>query len=153
MDTSRKLDFSLVYQKTARQHNGQISLDGQMLKLLLAIDGKKNLATIGQEIGMNADTLTVAVAKLSDMGIIVPVQAAERYLDRAFLNAAKAHLAKALGPMAQLLIEDAAADLEVALDRIPIDRAAEFINALAVEIPDQGTRINFEKAMITILPK
>ena len=153
MNTSRELDFSLVFKKTAQQYDGQISLDGQMLKLLLALDGKKNLAVIGQEIGMNADTLTATVAKLSDMGLVVPVQTAERYLNRAFLNTVKAHLAKALGPMAQLLIEDAAADLEVPLDRIPIDRAAEFISALAVEIPDQSTRISFEKAMITILPK
>jgi hypothetical protein len=55
--------------------------------------------------------------------------------------------------MAQIVLEDTVAEMHLDPSEIPVDQAADLINHLALEIPDEETRIQFKKAMIPIINK
>jgi hypothetical protein len=43
--------------------------------------------------------------------------------------------------------------MDFSMSRIPKDQAAELISNLAVEIPDEGNRVQFQKSMIDLIKK
>ena len=75
------------------------------------------------------------------------------YLDEAFIQALKKNLSRAVGPMAEILIEDVAADMNLSTREIPLGQAAEFIGSLAMEIPDEESSVQFKKAMLELIKK
>ena len=56
MDFSSRELPGLFFRKVIRDDMGQISLDPQMIRLLLAIDDSKSLAQVAKEVGMTAVT-------------------------------------------------------------------------------------------------
>jgi hypothetical protein len=63
------------------------------------------------------------------------------------------NLSRVIGPMAEILIDDVMAEMSLNPSHIPADQAAEIINRLALEIPDEASQIQFKKSMIPILNK
>jgi len=64
-----------------------------------------------------------------------------------FHEVLKANLAKAIGPLAEYLVEDAFSDFNVNSDKIPKNQAASIIRYLAEEIKDSSLKHNFLKTM------
>ena len=85
--------------------------------------------------------------------MIEPVKKDIPYLDRLFLEALRINLSKIIGPMAEILIEDVVEDMNLKATEIPANQAAELINNLSLEIPEEKNRIEFKKSMLTILNK
>jgi len=50
-------------------------------------------------------------------------------------------------------MEDVLAEMGLDASRFPLEQAADIINRVALEIPDEGSRIQFKKSMIPILNK
>ncbi|MCP4686959.1 MAG: hypothetical protein GY859_02855 [Desulfobacterales bacterium] len=143
----------MAYRKTTTQLRGEISLNGEQLKLLMAIEENKSLGQIASETGFDNPTLKRTLASLLKFGLIERVQGGGSFLDRKFIDSLQLSLAQALGPMAEFLIEDAAADLGAPISRFPTARVAELIMALAREIPDADATDKFKKAIIPLIPK
>jgi predicted transcriptional regulator len=143
----------LYFKKIIRKDAEQVSLDANMIRLLLAIDEHRSLNQIADAVDMDTITLKQALAELLKRGLIEPVRRSAPHLDRMFYDALRINLSKAIGPMAEILIEDAAAEMNLTLNRIPVDQAAELITNISYEIPDDENRILFKKSMIQILGK
>ncbi len=141
------------FRKVNRMDSEEISLDADMIRLLIAIDENKDMAKIANEVRMDVTTLNATLVKLLKLKLIEPVKKAVPFLHKKFLQALKVNLLKAIGPMAEFLIEDVAANMKFPVSKIPIDQAAELISNLAVEIPDEEIRIQFEKSMIELIKK
>lgn len=141
------------YRKVIRKDGDQISLDADMIRLLIAIDENKSLYQIAEEVEMEAATLKENLSKLLEQGLIEPVRRELPVLDKIFLQALKINLSKAIGPMAEILIEEVVSDMELTAPEIPVHQAAELITALSHEIPDEINRIEFKKSMMDILNK
>ena len=141
------------YRKVIRKDNDQISLDADMIRLLIAIDENKSLYQIAEEVEMKAATLKKNLSKLLEQGLIEPVRKELPVLDKIFLQALKINLSKTIGPMAVILIEEVVSDMELTAPEIPVHQAAELITALSHEIPDEIKRIEFKKSMMDILNK
>jgi hypothetical protein len=88
---------------------------------------------------------------LPEQGPIEPTPKPKAFLDKAFLQALRIHLSRIIGPMAEILLEDGLAELNLDPRRMTVDQAAELVNHLALEIPDEKSRLGFKKAMIPIL--
>ena len=151
MGTSGQRHLEMHYRKVARSDNKEVLLDADMIRLLIAIDENKALGRIAQEIGMGPDTLSAALAKLLKIKLVEPVRKNGTGLGNQFLAALKHHLSLAVGPMAQILLEDALSDMNLSGGRIPPDQAAELISVLAVDIPDEDIRMQFKKAMLPLI--
>ena len=145
--------MDLFFRKIIRKDSDEISLDADMIRLLIAIDENKSLHQIAEEVEMETTTLKKTLSKLLNQGLIEPVKKDIPYLDRVFLEALRINLSKVIGPMAEILIEDVVAEMELKTSEIPVNQAAELINNLALEITDEKDRIEFKKSMLNILNK
>ena len=153
MDIGRPDQQEIYYRKVIRRDNSQISLDADMIRLLIAIDENKSLYQIADEVGMRADTLKTNLAKLLQQRLIEPVRKDLPVLDKIFLQALKINLSRVIGPIAKILIEEVVSEMELTAPGIPVHQAAELIAALSHEIPDEEKRIEFKKSMMDILNK
>jgi hypothetical protein len=141
------------FRKITRMDSSEVRLDADMIRLLIAIDEKKELAQIAGEVGMDPDTLKATLSKLLELKLIEPVQKDASYLSEEFLDALKINLSRIIGPMAEILIEDAAGELNLSLHEIPKEQAAELISSISLEIPDDQSRIQFKKLMLNELKR
>ena len=141
------------YRKVIRTDSDQISLDADMIRLLIAIDESKSLYQIADEVEMKAVTLKKNLSKLLEQGLIEPVKKDLPVLYKIFLQALKINLSKVIGPMAEILIEEVVSEMELTSPEIPVHQAAELITILSHEILDEGKRIEFKKSMMDILNK
>ncbi len=153
MDILSKDVMSMFFRKAIRKDNSAISMDGEMIRLLIAIDENKTLSRIGEEIGMNVSVLKETISKLVRLGIVEPVTKKTNYLSNAFLNELTVNLTHAIGPMAEFLIDDTVSAMGLVINEVPLNRAPEMITAIAEGIPDDQTRANFKKKMVGIMPK
>ena len=153
MDIGRPDQQQIYYRKVIRREHSQISLDADMIRLLIAIDENKSLYQIADEVDMRAETLKTNLEKLLRQGLIEPVKKDLPVLDRIFLQALKINLSKVIGPISEILIEEVVSQMELNSPGIPMDQAAELIATLSHEIPDEEKRIEFKKSMMDILNK
>ena len=152
MGTSNQSQLQAHYRKVTRLDNKEVLLDADMIRLLIAIDETKPLGKIAQEVGMNPDQLNVTLDKLLELKLVEPVlQKDKSSMGGRFLKALEQNLSRAVGPMAQIILEDALSDLNLTGKDIPQNQAAELISILAVEIPDEDVRMQFKKAMLPLI--
>jgi len=141
------------YRKVIRKNNDAVSLDADMIRLLIAIDENKNLYQIAEEVDMGTAPFKKALSKLLNQGLIEPVQKDIPVLDQSFIETLRINLSRAIGPMAEILIEDMAEEMEIDSSAIPVNQAAELIAHLSLEVPDEDNRMQFKKSMLSILNK
>ncbi len=141
----------IYYRKIIRKDNEEVSLDADMIRLLIAIDETKSLFQLAEEVGMGNSAFKKTLSRLLDQGLIEPIQKDVPVLNETFMESLKISLSRAIGPIAEILIEDAAEDMQLTASMIPVHQAAELITHLSLEIPDENTRIQFKKSMIAIL--
>ena len=153
MDSGWTDRSDVYYRKVIRKNNDAVSLDADMIRLLIAVDENKNLYQIAEEVDMGSLAFKTALSKLLDQGLIEPVQKDIPVLDQTFIETLRIHLSRAIGPMAEILIEDIAIEMEVDPAAIPVSQAAELIAHLSLEIPDEKNQMQFKKAMLAILNK
>lgn len=153
MEVTSKTGAGVYYRKRIRRDLQSVSLNADMIRLLLVIDEHKSLYQISAEAEMDAATFKRTLGRLLEQGLVEPVQRDALPLDRTFLHAMRLNLSRLIGPMAEILIDEVMAEMGLSPSNIPSDQAAEIINRLALEIPDEPSRIQFKKSMIPILNK
>ncbi len=153
MEVPSKTGAGVYYRKRIRKDLPSVSLNADMIRLLLVIDERKSLYQISAEAQMDAATFKRTMGSLLEQGLIEPVQRETLPLDHTFLHVMRLNLSRVIGPMAEILIDDVVAEMGLNSARIPADQAAEIINRLAREIPDESGQIQFKKSMIPILNK
>jgi hypothetical protein len=139
---------ALVFRRVVRDDLGKISLDSRMLGFLVELDGKKSVGEIGRLAGIGPEGLRSTIRYLLERGLIEPAGGAMPVLSRDFFHYLNAELAMAVGPLAEILIEDAVEDMGFALTDFPRHRAAELIDSLARQVPRENRRIEFQQAML-----
>lgn len=142
---------SSVFRRSVTENLGEVSLDSRMLTLLMQLDGEKNTATLAGELGMTLSDIREVLVRLDRLGLIQEVVSQVPTLSGDFYPFLADQLSKAMGPMAEILLEDLLG--EMALDRksIPLTRAAELVDALAHEIPRNEKRVEFQQALLSKL--
>lgn len=140
------------FRKVTRLDSEEICLDADMIRLLIAIDETKDIVQIARELKMDAPTVKAALINLLKIKLVEPVdppaERSDQPLDAEFLPAFRSQLTRAVGPMAPLLIEEAAADLMLNLKQISKNQAAELIRRVSEEIPDSDSSTRFKKTML-----
>jgi DNA-binding IclR family transcriptional regulator len=153
MEVTSKTGAGVYYRKRIRRDLPSVSLNADMIRLLLVIDDRKSLYQISAEAEMDAATFKRTLGSLLEQGLIEPVQHDTPPLDHIFLHAMRLNLSRVIGPMAEILIDDVMAEMGLNPSHISVDQAAEIINRLALEIPDEPGQIRFKKSMIPLLKK
>ena len=140
------------FKKTIRKNMVEITLDAEMIRLLMAIDENKNISQVARAAEMNLSQVRDALAKLLKLELVVPVKKDVTYLEQSFINFLKTKLSESVGPMGEILIEDILVEMGFQIDRIPVNAAPDFIRNIAREIPQEENRILFEDAVFSWIP-
>ena len=147
MDFSGNIS-SVVLKRVLSSDIGEVSLDSQMLNVLMQIDGIKNLGQVAQIIKVDMPTLKETLRKLDRLNLIQVDEATVPTLDQGFFDFLTKHLTIAMGPMAEILIEDEIQDLGINRNKIPTHLAAELVDTLAREIPRPEKKVEFQQTML-----
>ena len=124
-------------------------MDSRMLTLLMEIDGQKSLGEIARQRSLQLNDLQGALSRLLQLKLVVPVQPAISSLDQDFLNFLRLQLSQAVGPIAEILIEDAIADLGHSLSNFPTNQVAELVDLLSREIHREDKAIIFKQNIVS----
>jgi len=138
----------LVFKQAIRGDLGKLSLDGQMLTVLMSFDGKKNLTQISQQVNVELTELKPIVARLVKLKLVERVEVAVNAVDQDFIAFLVSQLSLALGPLGGIVMEDGLEDLGFTKENFPTHRTAELINLLSQEIQREDKRIQFKQAML-----
>ncbi len=140
------------FKKTIRKNMEEITLDAEMIRLLMAIDENKNISQVAKAAEMNLSQVRGVLAKLLKLELVVPVKKDVTYLEQSFINFLKAKLTESVGPMGEILIEDILDEMGLQIDRIPVNAAPDFIRNIAKEIPQEENRTLFEATVFSRIP-
>jgi hypothetical protein len=143
----------MVFKKALPTDEGTISMTADMIRLLTALDGRKNMAQVSRELGMDLATMRNALTKLRESGLVEATDSRVPLVDRNFIETMRRQMVMAVGPMGDLIIEDILGQMSLSLNHIPAHRAAELVGYLAREIPDEDKRAEFQKAIIKTIPR
>ena len=138
----------LIFKPVVRDDIGNFSLDGHMLSVLMALDGKKTLGQIAQQANLNMATVREAVGKLFELKLIEIIRQDIAFLDQDFTSFLISEMSLAIGPLGEVIVEDGIEDLGYSKTTFPANRAAELINMLAREIQRDEKRTEFKQSMV-----
>ncbi len=149
MDFSSSELSSMVFKRVVRQDIGEFPLDHQMLSVFMELDGKAPLGAVAKKTDLNMSSMREIITKLMQNGLVEKVEQEIIMLDKDFFDYLMAHLSLAVGPIAQVLIEDEVENLGYELSRFPGHHVADLIDNLAQEIRRQEKKNVFLKMMAT----
>ncbi len=148
MDVSSGDISAIVFRRVVMEDTAEYSFNAQMLTLLMELDGKKSLAAISKKTGLKMSSMREAVSKLLRLQLIEEVAEAISAVDADFMDTLRRELSLAIGPLAQILIEDAVNDLGQSVTRFPTRRAPELVESLSREIQREDKRAIFKQNMV-----
>ena len=148
MDLSSGEISALLFKRLLRDDLGDFSLDRMMLTVFMELDGQTNLGAIAKKVGLNMSSMREVISKLLQLSLIEKVEDKIRILDHDFIEYLFAQFSLAVGPIAQVLIEDEVCDLGFDLSRFPAQRVAELIDRLTREIRREEKKMLFKRNMI-----
>ena len=148
MDISTGGVAGLIFKQAIRDNLGKLSLDGQMLSVLMCFDGRKNLGQVAQDVGMDLATVRPIVARLVKLNLVARVEAVVNAVDQDFIAYLISQLSMAVGPLGGIVVEDGLEDLGYNKNNFPAHKSAELINLLAQEIQREDKRLEFKQAML-----
>ena len=119
-----------------------------MLHVLMELDGKRNLSEIAKKTKVNMSEIRKVVSKLLKLKLVEPVEVTVPVLDEDFFEYLQAKLSLALGPIAEVIIEDALNDLGHKRSQFPSHRAAELVDLVAREIQREEKTGPFKQDMV-----
>lgn len=149
MDFSSSELSAMIFKRVIRQDIGEFPLDHQMLSVFMELDGKASLGTVARKTGLNMSSMREIIAKLIQNGLVEKEDQKITMLDKDFFDHLVAQLSLAVGPIAQVLIEDEVENLGYELSRFPGHRVTELIEKLAREIRREEKKNVFLKVMAT----
>ena len=139
---------ALVFKGSVKSDLGSYSLDGEMLKVLIELDGKRDLVSVTQSLKIDLKTLKQVIVKLIKLRLIERVEKAIPMLDEEFFEFLKTNLSLSIGPIAEFLLEDELRKFGKDPKKIPFHHGVDLVDLLARQIPREEKRVAFQKAML-----
>jgi len=134
-----------------RDDLGEVSLDSRMLTLLMQLNGERNTVALAAELGMTLSDIRDVLVRLDHLGLIEEIVSSVPTLAGDFYPFLTDQLSQAMGPMAEILLEDLLQEMALKRENTPLTRAAELVDALAREIPRDEKRVEFQRALLSKL--
>lgn len=142
---------SLVFKQVVTGGTSDITLDSSLLNVFLELDGKKNLGIIAQKTGLNMGEMRDAISRLLQLEIVESAAGDILMADDDFFNFLNTQLSLALGPVAEVLIEDEIANMDHNILKFPAFKAAELVELLATPIKREEKKSAFKLSMVNKL--
>ncbi len=139
---------STRFRKTSIKPSNDINFDSDTLLLYLAINEKKPILEIFKETNLDRSTFKECLLKLYKLKLIEQVEEEVDYVEATFLNRLRDVLVDVAGPLGEILMEEAADDMKLELNKIPKSKVADFVYQVASDIPGDKQAAEFKKIML-----
>ena len=139
---------SMVFKQVVTDGTGDITLDSSLLNVLLELDGKKNLGVVAQRAGLNMGDIRDVINKLLDLKLVESAEEDVLMADDEFFYFLNTQLSLAVGPVAEILIEDEISNMGHSISKFPAFRVAELVETLSVAIKREEKKSVFKLNMV-----
>jgi hypothetical protein len=119
-----------------------------MLNVLVELDGERTIASVAKKVDLDMGAMKRVIIKLAKLRLVEPERSNISTLTREFFDYLSVQLSLAIGPIANVLIEEALTSLDYSKSRFPIHRAAELVELIARNIRREEKRIVFQQNMV-----
>jgi hypothetical protein len=148
MHTSPSEMALMVFKHTLPTGFFEFHCNSHMLRILMMLDGTSNMGIICQKTGIPLKEAAEAISQLQNQKLVTMTDNGIAYLDEDFLNFLETQLSVAVGPVAEILIDDAIKDLGHQAQSFPIVKAADLVLALVKDINREDKKIEFQRKMM-----
>ena len=138
----------MVFKQAIPNELSQFQCSSHMLMVLIHLDGRSNLAVVSKKAGLSIKETVKAVDQLLTIQVIENTSNGGANLNEDFVKYMKNQLSTFVGPIAEILVEDAATDLGHTIEAFPAFKAADLVEILAKDIKREDNRISFKQNMI-----
>jgi len=147
----------VVFKLSGRELSSDVTLTPQAWRVLAQCDGVRSVTEIAKSLGVDEPTVAQAAETLYRCGIL-QVAAGSAGPPRAtvsgvFFDHVTNELARAIGPLAALTLEDEVTALGEARESFPRDRIAELVERLGHTIREDARRLRFQQVMLEAIRK
>ncbi len=122
--------------------------------ILALSNGARSVAEIAGMLGRNISEVSRAVCRMVEAGLLENVHETTpspgETVHEDFIPTIEAELEKALGPVAQSIVDADIARLGESRSAFPQDRAQAFVKSIAEEISDEAKRAEFEQGVLEV---
>jgi hypothetical protein len=156
MDDSSQFSH-VIFKLSSSDLKSEINLKPEAWRVLTLVNGVRPLSEIAQNLGMDPTTVMSIANSAYEAHIleIAPgsVSLPSPMVDVAFLDELSRELARAMGPLAVVIVEDEIAALGEKREAFPRDRLADLIERVSEAIKDGNKRLNFQRLMLDVIRK
>ena len=147
--------MDVVFKLSGYKSSDDIKLKSAEWNILTHVDGMRSIREISKALHVDEIGVAKVLHGLFSAGLLVVVETSkpppEKAVEREFLKRVDKELAKALGPIASVIVDDQIAEMGQQREAFPRNKAAELVEAVSSEITDEGKRIRFQRNMLEIL--
>jgi predicted transcriptional regulator len=147
----------VIFKLSSGDIAGEINLKPEAWRVLAQINGVRTLAEIAQNLGMDEATViniadALFKARILDVapGSAPPPSAT---VDGTFFDGLTKELARMVGPLASIIVEDEIAALGENRDDFPRDKLADLVERVSEAIKDNTKRVAFQRLMLEAIRK
>ncbi len=148
---------SIVYKLSTTAPPGGINLKPVDWRILTQVNGTRSVSDIAQSVGMDVGAVTHITEVLYDAGVLEVaagvIAAKPITVDQAFMDRMVRELARAMGPLADLVVDDEIEKLGEKRGQFPRDRIPDLVECVSVEIRDDSKRLAFQQVMLDAIRK
>jgi hypothetical protein len=148
MELSYSSAATMVFKPVIQGELGQLTLSGQLLNVLMALDGGKTIGQVSQKIGINSADIRQAITKLIHLRLVESIERAISIVDQEFIDFLIHRMSVAIGPLGEIIVEEGLEQLGFNEINFPSFRAVELVDLLSQEIPREDKRFEFKQVMV-----
>lgn len=142
----------VIFKMSSTDIAGEVNLKPETWRVLTQINGTRSVAEIARMLAMDemvasqiADTLYKAGVLEVAAGSVAPPRAT---IDGVFFDQVSRELARAMGPLAEFIIDDEIERLGEKREAFPRDRIADLVERVSESIRDDAERVKFQQVML-----
>ena len=147
--------MDVVFKLAGHKGPNDIKLKSAEWNILAQVDATRSVGEISSALNMDEFGAAEILHGLYLAGLLEVVERSKPPPENAaggeFLKKVDEELAKALGPIASVIVDDQIAEMGEQRDAFPRNKAAELVEAVSSEIADEGKRVRFQRGMLDIL--
>ena len=151
MDKSLEELSEMTFKHVKNVNVSDLSLDIKMTNIFWSMDGSRDFKTVAREDGYDPEVLVAGVQALMKMGALEVDQVLAGNVDKKTLDIIAQNLSQAIGPMADILVEDTISDMGHSLSSLPNHKLEQLVNRLALEIRDEARSESFKNSMAHLI--
>lgn len=147
----------VVFRMSTGDLAGEVNLKPEAWRVLAQINGTRSVAEIARNLSMDENaTVSIADALFKSQILEVAPGSAPppgESVDAEFFTEITRELARAMGPLASIIIEDEIVALGEKADDFPRDKLADLVERVSEAIKDNTKRVNFQRLMLEAIRK